>query len=83
VRFSNRMISYSTVQELIDGRYALSAYCHNSRCHNHFKLDLLQLRKKLGPDHSAMHEDIAPKLRCQKCKGKAVGLILSRRRPNP
>jgi len=35
------------------------------------------LRDKLGPDHGAMHDDLVPKLRCSKCGGKDLGLIVS------
>jgi hypothetical protein len=37
----------------------------------------VKLRERLGPDHSIMHDDLAPKLKCSKCGGKKVGLILS------
>ncbi len=68
------MLSYNTIQELIDGGYTLTAHCP---CHHRQKLDLEKLKAKLGPDHSTLHVDLAHKLRCSKCGSKNVGLILS------
>lgn len=64
-----------TVQGLIDKRMDVTAYCHNSRCNHHKALDLGMLRDRLGPDAPAMSDDLTPRLRCDKCGGKAVGLI--------
>jgi hypothetical protein len=64
-----------TYQSLIDGNMTVTAYCHRSLCNHNQKLDLKRLRDKFGPDAPAMHDDLAPKLRCTKCGGKKVGLI--------
>ncbi|MDR7220376.1 hypothetical protein [Aminobacter aminovorans] len=64
-----------TIQSLIDKRMRVTAYCHNSRCNHNKVLDLLAIRDKLGPDAPAMADDLTPKLYCEKCGGKAVGLI--------
>jgi hypothetical protein len=43
-------------------------------------LDLPALEERLGFDHSTMHDDLPPKLKCSKCgsKGrKKLGLTLS------
>lgn len=72
--YSVRM-AYWTVQQLIDEGMTLHAYCHNPRCHHNKRIDLNVLLDKLGPDAPAMADDLAPKMRCEKCKGKAVGLI--------
>lgn len=66
-----------TIQSLIDGGMELSAYCQRSSCNHHSKLDLEMLRGKLGPDAPAMRDDLVPKLRCAKCRGKQIGLIYS------
>lgn len=66
-----------TVQSLIDEGYKLHAYCHDPRCQHSQKLDLEALKARLGPDHSMMHDDLAPKLKCSKCGGKKIGLIFS------
>lgn len=64
-----------TIQDQIDNGATVRVYCHNQRCRHSAVLDLLKLRDKLGPDHGAMHDDLAWKLRCSKCGGKKVGLI--------
>jgi hypothetical protein len=66
-----------TVQSLIDKQMTLRAYCHNPRCNHNKLLDLAVLLDRLGPDAPAMADDLTPKMRCEKCKGKAVGLIYS------
>lgn len=71
------MASSWTVQELIDRRMTLHAYCHRSTCHHNKKVDLELLRLKLGPFTPAMADDLASKLRCTKCGGMDVGLTYS------
>ncbi len=66
-----------TIQSMIDEGYKLHAYCHNPRCQHNQKLDLEKLKERLGPDHGTMHDDLVPKMRCSKCGGKKVGLIVS------
>lgn len=63
------------IQGLIEAHMTITAYCQNARCAHHKVLDLDALRDRLGPDAPAMHHDIAPRLRCEKCGGKKVGLI--------
>jgi hypothetical protein len=65
-----------TIQNRVDEGERISVYCHNPRYHHGSKLDLLKLRDKLGPDHGAMHNDLAPKLRCSVCGSKNVGIII-------
>lgn len=74
--FSVRMKGH-TIQQRIDLGDTIHVYCHNSHCHHNAALDLLALRDKLGPDHGAMRDDLVPKLRCSKCGGKDVGIIIS------
>lgn len=66
----------STIQQRIDRRETVSVWCHNPLCGHSGKLDLVALRDKLGPDHGAMHDDLTPRLRCSKCRGKNVGIII-------
>lgn len=66
-----------TVQNLIDDQMTVTAYCHNSACNRHQQLDLASLRERLGPDAPAMHDDLAPKLKCSRCGSKKLGLIYS------
>lgn len=66
-----------TIQGMIDGGYAITAYCHNSRCGHRAVIDLHQIREKLGPDHGALHDDLVPKFRCGRCGSKQIGLIMT------
>lgn len=63
-----------TFRRLIDEGMTLTAYCHRSRCNHHAVLDVPALATKYGPDAPAMHDDLAYKLRCQKCGGRECGL---------
>lgn len=65
-----------TIQDAIDAGERLEAWCHSPRCGHHAYLDLIKLREKLGPDHGAMHDDLVYKLRCAKCGGRKIGLIV-------
>jgi hypothetical protein len=66
-----------TLQEAIDEGLRIDAWCHARGCHHHSEIDLVALAARLGPEHGSMHDDLVPKLRCTKCGGKAVGLIVS------
>ena len=63
-----------TFRSLIDHDYSLTAWCHACRHHN--VLDLPKLGQRLGFDHSTMHDDLTPKLKCSKCGSRKVGLIV-------
>lgn len=65
------------VQKLIDDRMEIAVYCQCSACGQHSTLDLELLKEKLGPDAPAMRDDLVPRLRCTKCRGKQVGIIYS------
>lgn len=67
----------STIQGAIDLGLVINVHCHNAACANHATLDLHALRDKLGPDHGALHDDLVPLLRCSKCGGRKVGIIIS------
>jgi hypothetical protein len=60
-----------TVQLLIDCDIAVTVRC---ACQNVQQLNLASLKDKLGPDASAMHSDLAPRLRCTECGNRAVVL---------
>ena len=64
------MIRFTAIQELIDGGYKLHANCHNWHCQHNQQLDLVKLRERLGPDHSILHDDLVPKLKCSICRGQ-------------
>lgn len=69
------MISLDNIQALIDTPHTLRAHCHS--CRHQKVLDLQKLGERLGFDHSTMHNDLVPKLRCDKCGGKDIGLTLT------
>lgn len=69
---SNASVGW-TVQALIDARIELHAHCHV--CHHSEPLDLEKVRDRLGPDAPAMASDLAPKLRCRRCRSSNAGLI--------
>jgi hypothetical protein len=48
---------------------AFGVACSHSR-----KTDLRELAEKLGRNHSAIHKDLAPKLKCSACGSKLLGL---------
>jgi hypothetical protein len=73
--------SYNTLQELIDGGFTITIYCHNPRCHHRAELDLKKLSKKLGPDHGALFGDLKYKLVCGRCRGRVGGLFVGGKRP--
>jgi hypothetical protein len=65
------------IRALIDHHYQLRVNC---RCHHNRILDLQALGERLGFDHSTMHDDLTPKLKCSKCGGtgrKNLGLTIS------
>jgi hypothetical protein len=67
-------------EEHIQGKKLGSAgrlHANCMHCQHSQALDLVDLRERLGPDHSVLHDDLAPKLKCSKCGGKKVGPIIS------
>lgn len=62
----------STLQGAIDLGMGIRANCRD--CGHNALLDLLALRDKLGPDHGALHKDLAPLLVCKECRGKNIGM---------
>jgi hypothetical protein len=75
----SRILSLTTIGGLIDNGYILQAHCNSIKCRHRSKLDLEELAKKLGRDHGCLHDQLAPKLYCSKCKSKDIGLIISSR----
>lgn len=68
------MRANGTLQECIDNGYTITVWCPNGHS---TELDLVALRDRLGPDHSAMRDALLPRLRCTKCGAKANALISS------
>lgn len=74
------MKTLDTLGALIDEHYRLHIYCEATHaglpCGHHVLADLDAIAARLGRDHSSMHDDLAPKLRCSKCGAKEVSLRL-------
>lgn len=70
------MKTIDTLGVLIDDGYGLAIYCENQDCRHWVWADLPALAARLGRDHSTMHDDLTPKLRCSKCGGKRISLRL-------
>lgn len=64
-----------TIQDAIDLGETIRANCNT--CQHHAVLDLIALRSRLGPDHGALHRDLAPLLRCSACGGKSISLTMT------
>ncbi|MBZ9719081.1 hypothetical protein LB519_14630 [Mesorhizobium sp. AD1-1] len=64
-----------TLQSLIDGKMTVTASCRKASCNHSKVLPLEELRDRLGPDTPAMEWDLRPKLKCEVCGSKDVGLI--------
>lgn len=66
-----------TIQQCIEGDYAIRVICHGPQCTNDQSLDLKALAERLGPNHGAMHVDLADKFRCSKCGSKKVSFRIT------
>jgi hypothetical protein len=69
----------STIQDLIDFGYRVSAHCGRfPRCQHREELDLKALRKRLGPDYVLIANDAFTRaLVCRACGHKGGDLRLS------
>lgn len=74
------MKTLDTIGALIDEHHRLHIYCEASydglRCGHHAWADLEALAARFGRDHSSLHDDLVPKLRCSKCGSKKLSLRL-------
>ena len=62
-----------TVQQFIDTGDTCFWFCRE--CDHSRKLDMVRFREKFGPAHGALPLDIAPRLRCTRCKSPDIGLM--------
>jgi hypothetical protein len=69
----------ATIQSLIDSKMGITVHCNADGCRHSAKLDLQAIGGRLGFDFLAIGDPqpLVPKLRCGKCGGKDLGLILS------
>lgn len=72
-------MAHWTIQLLIDCDIVVSARCGEGSCDNQHELNLLRMKAKLGPEASAMHKDLARKMRCSKCGNDKIRLSYSPR----
>lgn len=72
-------VSINTLGTLIDHGYRLSAHCNAEGCYHADDLDLHMLAERLGRDFRTVGDPnpLAAKLRCRKCGGKDLGLIVA------
>lgn len=63
-----------TIGAMIDHGYTIWVFCRRRGCKHSRKMDLQMLAKELGRDHSAMHKELAPRLKCSACGSKQLGL---------
>ncbi|MER9190520.1 hypothetical protein [Mesorhizobium australicum] len=64
-----------TFQSLIDAKMAVTAFCNVAACGHTKTLNLENLRQRFGPDAPGMEWDLRPRLKCEVCGSRDVGLI--------
>ena len=71
------MIRTDTLGGLVERQYSVTAHCHG--CRHSSPLDLAGLAERLGRDFVAVGDPnpLVRLLRCVKCQGKDLGLIIS------
>ena len=75
------MATIDTLGALIDHGFHLSIHCENQFCRHYTRLDLYALAEKFGRNFVAIGKPtpLTARMRCSKCGGKDLGLILSPR----
>jgi hypothetical protein len=70
------MQAITTLGQLIEGGYAITAHCGD--CRHSKALDLSALAERLGPGFVAIGtpNPLMERLRCEKCGKKRIGLII-------
>jgi hypothetical protein len=63
-----------TFQSLIDAKMVVTVFCLTEGCGHNRTLPLEELRDRLGPDASAMRDDLIGRLKCDMCGEKRVDL---------
>jgi hypothetical protein len=73
------MIAIDTIGAHIANDFTVSAHCHAQECRHWAELDLVALGEHLGMNFVTVGDPnpLVKLLRCQKCGGKDLGLILS------
>lgn len=75
------MATIDTIGALIDHGFRLSIHCENQFCRHNALLDLVALAERFGRDFVTIGRPnpLTARMRCSKCGGKDLGLILSPR----
>ncbi|RWM02078.1 MAG: hypothetical protein EOR68_08195 [Mesorhizobium sp.] len=73
-------LAIDTIGKMLALGHGMSVHCHNTGCGQHSSVDMADLCRRLGVDHSCMAADLAPHFRCTKCAGagrddKRIGFI--------
>lgn len=79
-------LSVDTIGQMLALGYEMSVHCRNGLCNSMDEVNLVQLGKRIGMDHSVMRDDLWPYFSCSRCKAagrphKNVGFILRSNNP--
>lgn len=61
-------LAIDTIGKCIVTGHTITAHCHGHGCHKATRLNLVQLARRLGIDHSSMALDLIPHLFCADCR---------------
>lgn len=72
------MATIDTLGALIDHGFRISIHCGNQFCRHYTRLDLHALAERFGRDFLVIGKPnpLTARMRCSKCGGKDLGLIL-------
>lgn len=73
-QLSATVFGMNTIRDLFDQSIALWAVCYARNCWHIAELDVSALAARLGPHHSVLHVDLAPRLRCTVCGSRQCGV---------
>ena len=73
-------LAVDTIGKMLALGYGMSVHCRNPGCGQHSSIDMSDLCRRLGVDHSCMADDLAPHFHCTKCRDagrddKRIGFI--------
>jgi len=64
-------LSIGTIGMMLATGSELSIHCNRYDCHHWGYVNLVQLAKKLGMDHSCLDPDIRPYFHCSRCRAQS------------
>ncbi|RWM19668.1 MAG: hypothetical protein EOR72_00250 [Mesorhizobium sp.] len=73
-------LAIDTIGKMLALGHGMSVHCSNPGCGRHSTVDMTELCRRLGVDHSCKAVDLAPHFRCTKCgeagrDDKRIGFI--------